>query len=170
MNNDMRSRSRTTIHGIVLVGLVFSSLLLPFRALAALGGDASSVEADRQQMKATVRAVQPSNNAPYTVQEITTSYGTVVREYVAPNGKVFGVAWRGPFLPNFQQIFGSYYQEFSQAAQEARSSGMRRSHNAPLMVNQSDLVVHSTGHTRAYAGQAYVPGLIPEGVSPDVVK
>lgn len=169
MNNEMRSRCRVSARGILLAGLMLSLLALPFQARAALGGDASSVEADRQQMKATVRTTQPSS-AQYTVQEITAPYGTVVREFVSPSGKVFGVAWRGPFLPNFQQIFGSYYQEYAQAAQAARSTGVRRSRNAPLIVNQSDLVVHSTGHTRAYAGRAFLPGMIPEGVDAEEIK
>ena len=130
---------------VLLAGLVLSSLLLPLRAAAALGGDVTSVEADRQQMKAQ-RAVQAKQN--YSVHEITTPYGTVVREYVSPDGKVFGVAWRGPFLPNFQQLLGDSYAKFAQAAQDARSAQPRRSRNAPLTVEQPDLVMHS-GATRA---------------------
>jgi hypothetical protein len=114
----------------------------------------------------TVRA----NDATYTVHEITTSYGTVVREYVTPDGKVFGVAWRGPFMPNLQQLLGDSYGEFSQAAQAARSGPVKRSRNAPLSVTQPDLVVHSGGHMRAYAGRAYLPGLLPAGVDPKEIK
>ena len=161
MKIDIRSRSQATMHMVLLAGLVLASLLLPFRASAALGGDVTSVEADRQQMKAT-RAVRASAN--YSVHEITTPYGTIVREYVSPDGKVFGVAWRGPFLPNFQQILGDNYAKFSQAAQDARNAQPRRSRNAPLAVEQPDLVVHSGGHTRAFAGHAYIPGMIPQGV------
>ena len=98
------------------------------------------------------------------MHEITTPYGTVVREYVSPDGKVFGVAWRGPFLPNFQQLLGDSYGTFAQAAQEARSAQPRRSRNAPLTVEQPDLVMHSAGHMRAYVGHAYIPGMIPQGV------
>jgi hypothetical protein len=152
---------------ILLAGLVFSSLVLPFRAAAALGGDVTSVEADQQQMKAK-RAVQAS--AKYSVHEITTPYGTVVREYVGPDGKVFGVAWRGPFLPNFQQLLGDSYGTFAQAAQDARSAQPRRSRNAPLAVQKPDLVVRSTGHMRAYVGQAYIPGMIPQGVDVQEIR
>jgi hypothetical protein len=168
MNNDIRSRSQATTRTVLLAALGFASLLLPFRAAAALGGDVTSVDTDQQQMKASKRAVR--NHANYTVHEITTPYGTVVREFVSPDGKVFGVAWRGPFLPNFQQIFGDYYQQFAQATQAAKSAQPRRSRNAPVMVDQPDLVVHSAGHPRAYAGQAYVPGMIPPGVDAKEVR
>jgi hypothetical protein len=160
-------RSRSQAFMVLLAGLVLSSLLVPARAAAALGGDVTSVEADRQQMKAQ-RAVQAKQN--YSVHEITTPYGTVVREYVSPDGKVFGVAWRGPFLPNFQQLLGDSFAEFAQAAQDARSAQPRRSRNAPLAVTQPDLVVHSTGHTRAYVGHAYVPGMIPAGVDAKEIR
>jgi hypothetical protein len=154
-------QSQATTHMVLLAGLILSSLLLPLRAIAALGGDVTSVEADRQQMKAT-RTVQAGEK--YSVHEITTPYGTVVREYVSPDGRVFGVAWRGPFLPNLQQLLGDSYATFAQAAQDARSAQPRHSRNAPLTVEQPGLVVHSGGHMRAYVGHAYVPGMIPQGV------
>src|ERR1700722_19006066 len=34
---------------------------------------------------------------------------TVVDEYVSPAGTVFAVAWHGPFVPDMQQILGSYF-------------------------------------------------------------
>ena len=117
METNIRSRSQA-FRGtglVLLAGLVFASLLLPLRAMAALGGDVTSVEADQQQMKAR-HAVRP-NDTKYTVHEITTPYGTAVREYVSPDGKVFGVAWRGPFLPDFRQLLGDSYATFAQAAQ-----------------------------------------------------
>ena len=150
-----------------LAGLFLSSLFVPIRASAALGGDVASVEADQQKMKAA-RAVRA--NANYSVHEITTPYGTVVREYVSPNGQVFGVAWRGPFLPNFRQLLGNYYAKFVQAAQEARAAQPGRSRNTPLRVQQPDLVMFSAGHMRAYAGRAFDPGMIPQGVDAQEIR
>lgn len=163
----VKFRRRSQVMRMVLAGLCFSSLFLPIRASASLGGDVTSVEADQQQMNAK-RAVKTSGK--YSVHEITTSYGTVVREYVSPDGKVFGLAWRGPFLPNFQQILGAYYGKFVQGAQDARTAQPRRSRNATLTVEQPELVVHSAGHTRAYAGHAYVPGMIPQGVDTQEIR
>ncbi len=168
MKIDIRSRIQVAPHIVLLAGLVFSSLLLPLRATAALGGDEASVEADRQQMKAQ-RTLRP-NDTKYTVHELTTPYGTTVREYVGPDGKVFGVAWRGPFLPDFQQLLGDSFATFAQAAQDARNAQPRRSRNAPLAVAQPDLVMHSMGHTRAYVGHAYIPGMIPQGVDATDIK
>ncbi|PSH03694.1 MAG: hypothetical protein CXZ00_10960 [Acidobacteria bacterium] len=144
-------------------------VLLGFSGLcyAALGGKVDSVEADQRHMKAQ-RVVRASGK--YSVHEITTPYGTVVREFVSPAGTVFGVAWRGPFLPDFQQLLGNYFGEFAQGAQEAKSAQPRRSHNAALAIEHSDFVMHSGGHTRAYAGHAYVPGLIPQGVEAQDIR
>ncbi len=167
MKVDIRSRSRASTHMVLLAALFFASLFLPSRASAALGGNESSVQADQKAMKAK-RVVQASGK--YSVHEITTPYGTVVREYVSPDGTVFGVAWRGPFLPNLQQLLGNYYGKFAQAAQQARQAQPRRSHNAPLTVDQPDLIVHSAGHTRAYAGNAYLPGMIPQGVDAQEIR
>ncbi len=167
MKIEIRSRRQAGINLFLLMALCFASLLLPCCAFAVLGGNEASVEADQKQMKAQ-RSVQASGK--YTVHEITTPYGTVVREYVSPSGTVFGVSWRGPFLPNFQQLLGTYYGNFAKAAQESRQAQPGRSHNAPLTVDQPDLVMHSTGHTRAYAGQAYVPGLLPQGVEAQEIR
>jgi hypothetical protein len=164
MKIDIRSQAT---HIVLLAGLVLSSLFLPLRATAALGGDVTTVEADRQQMKAT-RTVETKQI--YSVHVITTPYGTVVREYVSPDGKVFGVAWRGPFLPNLQQLLGDSYATFAQAAQDARSAQPRRSRNAPLAVEHPDLVVYSGGHMRAYSGQAYIPVMVPQGVDTSAIR
>jgi Protein of unknown function (DUF2844) len=167
MKIDIQSRTNATMPMVLLAGLFFASLFLPLRASAALGGDVTSVASDQQQMKAR-RAVKASEK--YSVHEITTPYGSVVREYVSPDGKVFGVAWRGPFLPNFQQILGNYYGKFAQAADDVRAAQPRRSRNAPLMVEQPDLIMHSGGHTRAYVGHAYVPGMVPQGVDTQEIR
>jgi len=156
-----------TLRIAALAGVFLSSLLAPICASAALGGDVVSVKADQQEMRAT-RAVQA--NEKYSVHEITAPYGTVVREYVSPDGKVFGVAWRGPFLPDLQQLLGSYYAQFVQGAQDAKAAEPGRSRNLPLKVDRSELVLHSGGHTRAYAGHAYVPGMIPSGVDAQEIR
>ena len=64
---------------------------------AALGGDASSVEADRASMKGALR-VTPT--VDYSLHEIQTSAGVVIHEYVSADGKVFAVSWRGPAIPD----------------------------------------------------------------------
>jgi len=166
MTIDIRGLSQAITRVVLVTGLVLLTMILPVRALAALGGDVGSVEADQQKMNAK-RAVQTNGN--YSVHEISTSYGSVVREYVSPDGKVFGVAWRGPFLPDFQQLLGGYYAQYSQGAQDARAAQMH-SRRAPLIVDRPDLVMFSGGHERFYAGHAYVPGMIPKGVDAKEIR
>jgi hypothetical protein len=128
---------------------------------AALGGDAASVDADRVRMKATHRMIAGST---YSVQEIQTPAGTTIREYVSPAGKVFGVVWQGPQMPDLKQLFGDYFGTYQDAAKAQRTS------RGALRVVQPDIVVHSGGHMRAFFGRAYVPQLVPTGVSIDDIK
>ena len=130
-------------------------------ALAALGGTAASVESDRISMKAARRSTSAPN---YTVQDLQTSDGTLIREYVSPAGKVFGVVWRGPQMPDLRQLFGDYFIPFQDAVTA------RRSERGPVRIVQPGLVVHSAGHMRAFYGRAYVPDFLPQGVNPDEIK
>lgn len=141
------------------VGIALLVLTLPLPALAALGGDVTSVHEDQAQMHGSLKTTQ----APaYTLHEIKASAGTVVKEYVSPAGKVFAITWRGQFVPNMQQLLGSYYQQFADgaAAQRAAQPGHR-----PLNIRQPGLVVQNGGHMRSYFGRAYVPEMVPQGVS-----
>lgn len=146
------------LSSIVLIMLGFC---LP--AVAALGGDVSSVEADRAQMKASIKVTQAE---AYSVQEMQAPGGTVIKEYVSPAGRVFAVAWHGPFFPDMQQILGSYFQPYSAALQAQPKHYGRR----PLNIQQPGLVVQAGGHMRAYWGRAYVPEMLPQGMNADEVK
>jgi hypothetical protein len=98
----------------------------------------------------------------YALHEITTSGGTVIHEYMTLQGKVFAVTWRGPFPPNLQQLFGSYYEQFQEAvAARASRGGTHRM----LRITQGDLVVHEVARMRSYQGKAYVSTLVPAGVA-----
>ena len=136
-------------------------MVLSTPALAELGGGEASIAADQAQMKATRRVV---GTAQYTVHEIHQDSGTVVREYVSPQGQVFGVAWQGPRLPDLRQILGAYFGDFRAAAasKHARHGG--------VMLRQAGLVVHSGGHMRAFVGHAYIPQLVPAGVTTDEIQ
>jgi len=103
----------------------------------------------------------------YAVHEIQAPTGTVVREYVSPAGKVFGVAWQGPWPPDMRQILGSNFEQYQQAAQAQANQHVGR---RPLMVDQPGLVVHAGGHMRSFAGHAYIPDLLPQGVSAEAIR
>jgi hypothetical protein len=155
----MKSNSRISPMGIVLL-----MLTLPIPALAALGGDVSSVQEDQAQMKGTLKTTEHS---AYIVHEIKAGNGTVVREYASPAGDVFGVSWQGPFIPDMKQLLGSYFDSYSSAAQAQRTAHRGR---APLNIQQSGLVVESNGHMRSYSGRAYDPGKLPQGVSGNDIR
>jgi hypothetical protein len=130
-------------------------------ASAALGASADSIGADRVKAKATVRI---RSRAAYTVHELTTPSGTVVHEYLNPSGKVFGVAWSGPAMPDLRQLLGDHFDTYTGLAKSGRRGHAHRS------LAHEDLVVHSTGRLRAFSGQAYLQTLIPNGVSPDEIR
>jgi Protein of unknown function (DUF2844) len=149
----MKSNSQISLMGILLM------LTLPLPALAALGGDVSSVQEDQAQMKGTLKTTEAD---AYTVHEITVPGNTVVKEYASPAGKIFAITWHGQFIPNMQQLLGTYFDQYAQAAKEQRESHPGRH---PLNIQQSGLVVQSGGHMRSYMGRAYVPDMVPHGVN-----
>ena len=148
--------TRTVVCSIV----VAVSVAAP--AFAALGGDVTSVEADLARMKGALRI---TSSAGFTVHEIATSDGTVVREYLTSADKVFAVSWRGPQIPDLRQVLGNYYGQFEQAASAPRHVNHHR-----LMIERPGLVVQSSGHMRAFFGRAWAPALLPSNFSVDEIK
>jgi len=148
------------------LSLVAASLLMlvSLPAFAVLGGDESSITTDAAQMKATVR-VTPSD--AFAVHEAKAPDGQVVREYVSPAGRVFGVAWQGRSIPDMRQLLGAYFQQFSAAAQAAKVGHPGR---RPLNIQLPGLVVQTAGHMRSFYGRAFDPGLLPQGVHEDEVR
>jgi hypothetical protein len=139
-------------------------LVLPYSASASLGGDVSSVQVDQARMNGVLHVAEAVG---HTVHEILLPGGTQVREYVSSGGTVFGIAWQGPFKPDLQQLLGPYFDEFQQAARVAKSKHAGR---GPLLVDEPELVVHVGGHARAFVGRAYVPALLPAGLSPADIR
>jgi hypothetical protein len=160
------TKSRLAAIPLSAILLLFGAAILiaPAAAFAALGGDFSSVQADQAHMQGSLRTTQTQ---AYTVHEIQGATGTVVREYVSPSGKVFGVAWQGPWPPDMRQILGNSFEQFQQAAQAQASS---RSGRRPLRIDQPGLVVHAGGHMRSFAGHAYIPDLLPQGVTAEAIQ
>ena len=144
--------------------VAFAMIAFSLPVFAELGGYADSVEVDRAKMKATVKVRQAKD---YAVHEMKTPTGTQIREYVSADGRVFGVAWRGPALPDLSQLLGSFYGDYTSALQaEKRTYAGHR----PVDIRQPRLVVQGGGHMLAHFGRAYVPGMLPEGVSTDAIQ
>ena len=145
-----------------LIAIMTLGLCLP--AFAALGGDLSSVQADQAHMKASLKT---TTSQAYTLQEIKTPAGTIVHEFVSADGRVFAVAWHGPFMPPMEQILGTYLQQYSAGVQAHHAAHVGRS---PLNIQEPGLVVQNSGHQRAFFGRAYIPGMLPAGVTPDQIR
>lgn len=147
------------LRAVLTICVLFWSL----SSFAALGGDVSSVHADVAHLQGTLR-VNPT--ASYTVHEIQSPDGTTVREYLSPAGSVFAVAWRGPWLPDLQQLLGSSFAQYQQAAQSARERVAR----TPVSVHDANLVVEQSGHMRSFVGRAYLVDQMPRGVTAESVR
>jgi Protein of unknown function (DUF2844) len=141
--------------------MLVSILAAALPAGATLGGSAESVVTDQSKFHAKRAVVQMRG---YTVHEIAGDDGSLIREYVTPAGKVFGVSWTGPTIPDLAQLLGTYNTEFQDSLRSKR--GRRNA----AVVHNSDLVVESAGHTRAFHGRAYLNSLLPSGVAEDVVQ
>jgi hypothetical protein len=154
---------------VLVTGAAFVVLIGAFPAWASLGGDVSTIQADQVQLQGTRRimAAQSSTGQAYTVHEIQTANGTVVREYAASSGMVFAVAWHGPWPPSMRQLLGSYSDQYTQAL---KSQSSARAGRRPVVVEQPGLVVHMGGHPRAFAGKAYVPDMLPQGVRAEDIQ
>lgn len=137
-------------------------LTLSSTAFAGLGDTATPITADQATGRTVVRRAVPARS--YTIQDIQAGDGTMVREYVAPDGKVFAVTWSGPVMPDLEQLFGTHFQSYRGELQD------RRPGRGPLRIDRGDLVVESGGHMRAFRGRAYLPQRLPAGVSADEIR
>jgi hypothetical protein len=134
-------------------------LTLPSTASASLGGNASSVDADRVHAEGALMRIVRSD--AYALHEIRSATGTTIREFVNGSGTVFAVAWDGPWMPDLRQVLGDRFDRY-QAALKANQHA-RRGRGA-VVIDEPDLVVQISGHQRAFNGRAYVPALVPSGV------
>jgi hypothetical protein len=151
------------IASLAVIVFLFSPPVLPM-AFAALGGDATSIDADRAQMKGSEELKQGST---YTVHQLKGASGTVVREYISSGGSVFAVAWQGQFVPNMQQLLGTYFDQYSAAVKANKDAHAGRH---PLNLQLPGLVVQMNGYTHAYHFRAYVPQQVPAGVTEEELQ
>ncbi|HEY4296211.1 MAG TPA: DUF2844 domain-containing protein [Paraburkholderia sp.] len=174
--------SRVRRAGIVSALALSCSLLAAQSAYAGLGGAPMTPPTDAS---VSSRVVQPVSNAAtsaqsvmrsasgaasstpasasYTVRETKLGNGTVVREYLAADGSVFGIAWRGPQMPDLNDLLGSYFPQYVAGVKAVRAA--RGGGRGPVSVDQSGLVVRSGGHMGAFNGQAWLTPALPAGVS-----
>ncbi len=137
--------------------------LIAHPARATLGESADSIAADQKALAAGAPSTVVREK--YTVQELRTAAVTL-REYVSSEGVVFALAWNGLIQPDLKPLLGSYAGEYEAAlAQTERTPGRRE-----LRVQAARVVVETWGQMRDLRGRAYVPSLLPPGVTVDEIK
>jgi hypothetical protein len=151
----------------LLAGWFFLGATLPARA--GLGGDAGSVESDAlltggQLAPSDAPLAEAATAAPYQVKSFVTGSGVTVREYAAPSGAIFGVAWRGRRPPDLSVLLGAYYSEYLSASALKRHKDLRRA-----MIVGPNATVMLAGHMGLAFGRAFVSRLAPAGVNPQAV-
>src|ERR1700693_5761191 len=96
-----------------LSGALLIAVLGPRIASATLGEPQTTVQTDVAQLRASIKS--SVDRTSYRVHEIQLPGGTLLREFVAPNGNVFAVAWNGPTKPDLRQALGRYFDTYVSA-------------------------------------------------------
>ena len=142
---------------IALAAVVLIAAAAPRVARATLGEPEITVQTDVAKAHASIKSSQEREG--YRVHEVALPSGTVMREFVAPNGKVFAISWQGPTRPDLRQALGQYFDSYASAP---RAKFADRRH---VQIQQGDLIVQSSGHMRALSGRAYLLSAVPSGVN-----
>jgi hypothetical protein len=151
----MMSSNVRDLRVAILCSALVIAALSPRIASATLGEPEVSVQADSAKLQSSVKM---SDQSLYRLHEMTLSTGTVVREFVGLDGKVFAVSWHGPYMPNLRQTLGKYFDTMA-SAPRGRAD---RNH---VQIQQGDLVVQNGGHMMSFSGRAYLASAVPAGVS-----
>ena len=147
---------RTNEFKIAFAAAVFIVGAIPRTAFATLGEPEITVQTDVARSLASIKSSQQRDG--YRVHEIQLPSGTLLREFVGSDGKVFAVAWQGPTRPDLRQALGQYFDAFVSAP---RAKFADRRH---MQVQQGDLIVQAGGHMGALSGRAYLASAVPSGV------
>jgi hypothetical protein len=127
-------------------------------ARATLGESEASVSRDRE---ALAMSRQPATaRSGLGVHELRSPTVTV-REYLSPAGTVFAVTWSGLTRPDLGPLLGAYHEAYRAAARRGPAG------RGPRRVEAGRVVVETWGHARSLHGRAYLPALLPAGVSLD---
>lgn len=141
----------------IVCTILFSSTIVQL-TYAALGGNRDSISDDQRSLHA--RSHKRTSKTNYSVEEITTD-ATTVREYVTSSGIIFALTWNGHTHPDLQPLLGTYSTEYAESHNKmAKNNGKRRQKLAT-----QNIIVEKWGHMRNLKGRAYVPNLLPSGVT-----
>ena len=132
-------------------------------AWAGLGQPEASVTSDQLHMKGEHRV---QDFQAYKVHELANTEGAVVREYVSPEGTVFGISWQGRSTPDMNQLLGNYVNNFQTATRDQTQIRQRRG----ITIKTNDFVYTNFCRMGVCSGSAYAPRLLPNNVSAEVMR
>jgi hypothetical protein len=139
-------------------------LLYSHAAQAVLGAPMDTVQADQIRFKGARSEIK---SGQMTTHEIRLRDGSSIKEYVNAAGMVFAVSWRTRLKPDLEALLGAQFAVH--AATVTAASGVAGS-KRQQSIRQPNLVVHQAGRMNAFAGLAYVPTLVPEGINADTLR
>ncbi len=145
----------------VLPGALLALVVLPHVAHATLGEPESTVAAEAQHLRVSVKSTERVN---YRLHEMQLPSGTRLREFADAGGTVFAVAWTGPAKPDLRQALGKYFDTYIAAA------ASRQSHRAPLLIQAAGFTMEAGGHMRSFTGRAYLPASVPAGTALEDIR
>lgn len=158
MEGNIRSHCKKTSLSVLLI-----LFLANMPAWAVLGQSEASVSADQQYMKSEDHV---QTFEAYKVHQLASTNGPAVREFVSPQGLVFGVTWQGRSMPNMNQLLGTYVTNL----QTSTRAQTQIRHLRGLSVKTSNFVYSNFCRMQICEGNAYVPGLVPSNVSVEVIR
>jgi hypothetical protein len=149
--------------GFMGIAVAVAVLIATERVQATLGEGEVTVASDGQMLSS--RGISITTRIGYTVHEIVSDAATV-REYVSRDGWIFAIAWNGLIHPDLTQLLGAYATEYEDALQRHPPEPGQR----VLHVEANNVIVEKWGQMRNLQGRAYVPALIPPGVTVDEIR
>jgi hypothetical protein len=159
----MASQSSPGAHALGLAGVLLATLLLTLCAArpahAQLGRPVSSVWSDGRVIEPThVLDIKGPLVSETTVE---TPWGVRAREFNGPSGRIFAIAWSTHGLPYIAHLYGRYFAGYLAWIHAHAHKGA----GGDLSVRTADMRGHVQGHMGDWSGSAYVPALLPPGVS-----
>jgi len=150
----MRNRLKRAIT-CVLIGVLSCGLLFSSRSSVS-----AKTAADDGRRTRTESQTCDGNRSGYTVRDV--HYGrALMREFIAPTGVVFALDWKGMPEPDVKNLLGSSTDD--ERLEDLLPILRRR--NSTTRISERDIIWEKSGTSRNLYGRAYVPYLVPSGVT-----
>jgi hypothetical protein len=143
-----------------LVTVALALLWAP-QIYAGLSEDESTVTRDCTHLSCKDHKINDLGS--YRIHVMHREDGSTINEYVTAAGKVFAVTWsEGRRHPDLSKLLGLHYKEY----QDANTLIPSRSKGRPSRtVETANIKIVEGGQMGSVQGRAWVPKLIPSGVS-----